>query len=133
MWDSRPRLSGKMTAEGGCPTGKKLLGLFSRPASGAVAPVPRVSAPSRQVGVALYQSYEDHLHAFARTRHDDRHPRLMPLPPGEMVKVVYFELSSTPDWLLTPDLDEARMLICPPLANGFFPLTVSVTVFFDLL
>ena len=28
MWDSRPRLSGQMTAEGGCPTRKKLLNLL---------------------------------------------------------------------------------------------------------
>jgi len=30
MWDSRPRLSGLLTAEGGCPTKEKLLNLIFR-------------------------------------------------------------------------------------------------------
>ena len=41
MWDSRPRLSQMMTAEGGCPTREKMLDLFFRGSLGeTVAALP---------------------------------------------------------------------------------------------
>jgi len=48
MWDSRPRLSGLVTAEGGCPTEEKLLNLIFRGALARTAGAKRRSRGRRE-------------------------------------------------------------------------------------
>ena len=46
---------------------------------------------------------------------------------AEIANNLKLEFSGTPNWLVTPVGGETTIAICPPLANGFLPMILSVT------
>ena len=121
MWDSRPRLSSVRTAEGGCPTGGKLLNLFFRGSLGAgTGRIGEAFVAARDAYVAVDPSAKMLQH-FAQKATSPRGPtpalvqadgQALPFSTGTFDVVLIVQvLSGIPGWRRV--VTEARRVLRP--------------------